>query len=168
MKALNERSKLHHDATHNCWAMRVGDPATPIEKYSDAGEPSGTAGRPILDQLCKAKLVGAILVVSRWFGGTKLGKGGLVRAYGRCAAETINLLHIIEKTPTVRMLIICGYDLIGSVEALTSRFEGKVVNGAYDVDAHLTAEIPVLNVKDFKRRLQEASGGRLSIIDVNG
>jgi hypothetical protein len=75
----------HRDASHCCWAWRLGAP--PRERCSDAGEPGGTAGPPILRALQTAELADALLVVVRWFGGTKLGKGGLVRAYGAWRAR---------------------------------------------------------------------------------
>ncbi|MDO9508628.1 MAG: YigZ family protein [Thermovirgaceae bacterium] len=82
---IREVSKQHPDASHTCWAYRVGFPNT-VEYYSDAGEPSGTAGKPILGALLRAKLVNVVVVVTRYFGGTKLGVRGLINAYGYCAS----------------------------------------------------------------------------------
>jgi len=82
---VREIARRYADATHHCWAYRVGFPQT-TEYYSDAGEPSGTAGRPILGAIHRAGVVNAVVVVTRYFGGTKLGVRGLIEAYGECAS----------------------------------------------------------------------------------
>ncbi len=165
---LKERIRLHHNATHHCWAMRTGDPASPTERTSDAGEPAGTAGRPILDQLRKADLIGAMLVVSRWFGGTKLGRGGLARAYGRCAAETIARLPVDAREPMTRLRVRCGYELIGLVEANAVRLNGGVVSGDYGTEARLTIEVPAGCETRLIARLREESGGKVEVIFESG
>ena len=119
MEFIKQRSRQFHSATHNCWAYRVGDSSQPTERSSDEGEPSGTAGRPILEQLAKLNLIGAALIVSRWFGGTKLGRGGLIRAYGGCAAETLELLKTEIRQPMTAITVECGYDLVGFIERTT-------------------------------------------------
>lgn len=81
---IREISRRYSDASHNCWAYRVGFP-NPVEYYSDAGEPSGTAGKPILGAILRADVVNAVVVVTRYFGGTKLGVRGLIEAYGESA-----------------------------------------------------------------------------------
>jgi len=159
------RNRLYSDATHNCWAMRVGNPTDPIERSSDAGEPAGTAGRPILDQLRKASLVGVVAIVTRWFGGTKLGRGGLIRAYSQCIDDAICLLTLKEKQPTLEFVITCSYDLIGLVEKLVSRYKGRVIGGDYKENVQLKVEVPVVDVKVFYERLRDESAGRIVIKD---
>ena len=83
---IAEAGRVHHDARHVCWAWRLGRSASPAEARGDGGEPAGTAGEPILAALRKADLVDCVGVVLRWFGGIKLGTGGLARAYGEAAA----------------------------------------------------------------------------------
>ena len=83
---INEIKKMHHTATHNCSAYMIGE-HDDIQKANDDGEPSGTAGVPILEVLKKQKLKDTVIVVTRYFGGIKLGGGGLIRAYGRAASE---------------------------------------------------------------------------------
>lgn len=161
VKLISERSRIHHNATHNCWAYRVGDAVDPLERSSDEGEPSGTAGRPILEQLIKADLIGAVLIVSRWFGGTKLGRGGLIRAYGGCAAETIKLLKTEIRRPMSEVTIECGYDLVGFVERTAVRYDGRVSNGDYKAEVVLQVVLPVENRKEFIRFLTEESAGRI-------
>jgi uncharacterized YigZ family protein len=161
VELIGERSRLHHNATHNCWAYRVSDAAEPLERSSDEGEPSGTAGRPILEQLIKANLVGAVLIVSRWFGGTKLGKGGLIRAYGGCAAETIKLLKTEIRRPMSEVTVECGYDLVGLVERTAAKYEGRIANGDYTDAVVLLIELPAVNRQEFIRFLTEESAGRI-------
>lgn len=158
---IRQRSRLHHNATHNCWAYRVGEATEPLERSSDDGEPSGTAGRPLLEQLIKINFVGAVLVVSRWFGGTKLGKGGLIRAYGGCAAETIKLLKTVTRIPMTEIMVECSYDLVGLVERTAARYDGHVVNGDYTDKVRLSVELPTGNRQAFTQVLAEESAGKI-------
>ena len=87
-KIIREISKEHSNATHNCWAYKVGVDF-PQKHYSDGGEPSGTAGKPILGEIERANLTNAVIVVTRYFGGIKLGVRGLIEAYGQTAREAI-------------------------------------------------------------------------------
>lgn len=87
MARLNEIRKLHYDATHNCWAYSLSDGSM---RFSDDGEPGGTAGMPIMDTLIRREIKDALIVVTRYFGGILLGSGGLVRAYSRSASDALN------------------------------------------------------------------------------
>jgi uncharacterized YigZ family protein len=104
------------DATHHCWAWRVGAP--PRERGSDAGEPAGTAGVPILQVLRGAGLSDVLAVVVRWFGGTKLGKGGLARAYAGAAREALAGLPVVTRVPVVRLTVRVPYERVGAVKRL--------------------------------------------------
>ena len=114
--ALDNLARRHPDASHHCWAWRLGAP--PRERSSDAGEPSGTAGIPILQVLRGAGLSDVLAVVVRWFGGTKLGKGGLARAYAGAAREALAGLPVIQRVPTVRLSIQVPYEKVGAVKRL--------------------------------------------------
>ncbi|HEV2846885.1 MAG TPA: YigZ family protein, partial [Thermoanaerobaculia bacterium] len=104
------------DATHQCWAWRLGEP--PRERSADAGEPAGTAGMPILQVLRGAGLSAVMAVVVRWFGGTKLGKGGLARAYAAAAREALQALPVIHRVPTVWLTLEVPYEKVGAVKRL--------------------------------------------------
>jgi uncharacterized YigZ family protein len=106
----------HRDATHCCWAWRLGAP--PRERADDAGEPRGTAGPPILRALQAAELSDALLVVVRWFGGTKLGKGGLVRAYGGVARQAAAAAARRRRLRRVKVVLDCNYAQVGAVQRL--------------------------------------------------
>jgi len=163
LAVLAERSRLHHDASHHCWAFRVGSPSNLLERSSDAGEPSGTAGRPILDVIKGAGLYECVVVVTRWFGGTLLGRGGLIRAYGLAASEALKLTRTKEIIPTARFVVECGYDLIGLVEQMASKAGGAVTGGDYGAEAKLSVEIPLATAVGFAERMVDASGGRVKV-----
>lgn len=114
--ALESLARKHPDASHHCWAWRLGSP--PRERSSDAGEPSGTAGVPILQVLRGAGLSDVMAVVVRWFGGTKLGKGGLARAYAAAAREALVQLPVARRVPTVRLSLQIPYEKVGAVKRL--------------------------------------------------
>ena len=114
--ALESLARKYPDASHHCWAWRLGSP--PRERSSDAGEPSGTAGVPILQVLRGAGLSDVLAVVVRWFGGTKLGKGGLARAYAGAAREALAQLPVAQRVPTVRLPLQIPYEKVGAVKRL--------------------------------------------------
>ncbi|MFP3940725.1 MAG: IMPACT family protein [Thermoanaerobaculia bacterium] len=113
---LDALAAEHGDATHLCWASRAGWP--PLERSSDAGEPSGTAGVPILQVLRGAGLSDVVAVVVRWFGGTKLGKGGLARAYAAAAREAVDALAVARRVPTAELALELPYEALGAVKRL--------------------------------------------------
>jgi uncharacterized YigZ family protein len=114
--ALDRLTREYPDATHHCWAWRLGSP--PRERSSDAGEPSGTAGVPILQVLRGSSLSDVLAVVIRWFGGTRLGKGGLARAYAAAAREALAGLPTVLRVPTVRVTLEVPYERVGAVKRL--------------------------------------------------
>jgi len=108
--------RKHPDATHHCFAWRIGRPAA--ERAADAGEPGGTAGAPMLAVLRGAGLTNVVAVVVRWFGGTKLGKGGLVRAYGGAVRLALDGLATVEVLARDRLLVALPYEKLGAVKRL--------------------------------------------------
>lgn len=107
--------KLHHNATHNCSAYIIGD-HDHIQKANDDGEPSGTAGVPMLEVLKKQGLKDTVVVVTRYFGGTKLGGGGLIRAYGKATTEGLIAAQIVERKLHHFMKVAIDYTWLGKVE----------------------------------------------------
>lgn len=127
--ALAATARRFPDATHHCWALRVGSP--PRERSSDAGEPAGTAGVPILRVLQGAGLSGALAVVVRWFGGTKLGKGGLARAYAAAAREALAGLEIVERPATAEVAVEVAFERVGAVKRLLRPPEVELAREEY-------------------------------------
>ncbi len=112
---IEEIKKRHKEANHNCSAYVIGQHGQ-YQKADDNGEPSGTAGKPILEVLLKSGVKDAVIVVTRYFGGIKLGAGGLIRAYTKAAADGLEAAVIIEKQLHTRMIISLDYPLLGTVE----------------------------------------------------
>ena len=150
--------KKYYDATHNCFAYRIDENTF---RYSDDGEPSGTAGRPILQVLDGAELFEVLCVVTRYFGGTKLGTGGLIRAYSDAAKEALKNLKIKEKIRTEVLNLKSAYGLENLIFHLLDQMSGKLVDSVYGDDIRLTVEIPRSNVDPFLKQLTEQSGGKI-------
>ncbi|HVT59926.1 MAG TPA: YigZ family protein [Thermoanaerobaculia bacterium] len=115
-EALAALARRFPDATHLCWAARLGSPAR--ERSSDAGEPAGTAGVPILQALRGAGLSDALAVVVRWFGGVKLGRGGLARAYSAATREALRAVQVVERLPRLRIVLSVPHRRVGAVKRL--------------------------------------------------
>jgi uncharacterized YigZ family protein len=115
---LNAIAKDHHDATHHCWAFRLF--LDERSRSSDAGEPSGTAGRPILTAIDGADLHDLAVVVVRWFGGVKLGTGGLARAYRESASETLKRAEVVDHYVYDRVTVAAPFDRISDVYRLVT------------------------------------------------
>lgn len=112
---IQDIKKRHREATHNCSAYVIGQHGQ-TQKADDDGEPSGTAGRPILEVINKSDVKNAVVVVTRYFGGIKLGVGGLIRAYTKAAVDGLEAAAIIEKRLHIRLSIEINYSLLGTVE----------------------------------------------------
>jgi len=155
------------DATHHCWAYRVLRTGRIEDAAFDAGEPGGTAGRPILGALQGADLVQAVCVVSRWFGGVRLGTGGLVRAYAEAANAAIDGARaagaVLEAREQVTFRVRFPYPLSGAVQRVISRFGARSGNSAYgelvDLELRLSAE----SADAFDRALADATAGVASV-----
>lgn len=115
LEFIHKIKKKHSNATHNCSAYLIGE-NDQIQKANDDGEPSGTAGVPILEVLKKKKLKDTVVVITRYFGGIKLGAGGLIRAYGKAASEGLNASGIVERRLMNIMHIKVDYNLLGKLE----------------------------------------------------
>lgn len=151
------------DATHNCWAWRVGA----AFRSSDDGEPGGSAGRPILAAIDGAGFDRIAVVVTRWFGGIKLGVGGLVRAYG---GSTASALRQAPRVPLVAMAgleIGCGFDDLGHVHAALTAFAAQKDAERFDSDgAVLQVQLPADRREALEHALREATRGRVHCRDA--
>lgn len=136
---LARLEKEFPDATHHCWAWRLGIPAR--ERSADAGEPTGTAGVPILQVLRGAGLADVMAVVVRWFGGTRLGKGGLARAYAGAAREALQRLPVALRVPTVRLAVEVPYEKVGAVKRLLRPPEIELDGEEYGAAARLVLAV---------------------------
>ncbi len=160
---LDAVRKTHHDATHHCFAWRLGYAAEPGEKYSDAGEPSGTAGRPILDAICAAEIWDVLVVVMRWFGGTKLGTGGLKRAYRQAADLALGNAAIVTKMMVLSYRLGFPHDRTGVVYRVLDDCNTKVLSSDFGGQAHLEVTVKRSEGAAFVQRLTDAGRGKIQV-----
>jgi len=154
--------KKYYDATHHCFAYRVGLGKEQKFRYSDAGEPSGTAGKPIYDRIEGNDLTDIIIVVTRYFGGTKLGTGGLTHAYSETAAEAIKKAGIIEQYLMEQLLLTVPYPDYNIVERLIHKHEGKILErGMKEQVPSLTVQMRISFISEFKAMAVDATSGRI-------
>jgi uncharacterized YigZ family protein len=149
------------DASHHVPAYLVGYGSSVIAHCSDAGEPSGTAGRPALAVLQGSGLGDVAVVVTRYFGGTKLGTGGLVHAYGDAVKEVIARTPRGQKLLTHTVMVGFHYRLLEQIRLLVAAHHGQVLDEGFAAEITLTARFPVENFADFQRGLLELSSGKL-------
>jgi uncharacterized YigZ family protein len=149
------------DATHNVPAYLVGHGASVIAHCHDDGEPSGTAGRPALAVLQGSGLGDVAVVITRYFGGTKLGTGGLVRAYGDAVRSVLEVLPRAEKVRTHTVRVVLPYPFFERVRLAVEAHHGQVLDEAFAVDVTLKARFPVEHFASFQAALQEISNGTL-------
>jgi uncharacterized YigZ family protein len=157
------------DATHNVPAYLVGHGASVIAHCHDDGEPSGTAGRPVLAVLQGSGLGDVAVVVSRYFGGTKLGTGGLVRAYGDAVREVLAILPRAEKVRTYTALVEVPYPAFERVRLAVEAHGGRILDHEFGVQVKLTLQFAVEQFPGFQAALQELSSGALQaeIVDTD-
>lgn len=159
--ALAELRKQYKDATHNVFAYRIKEPTQIWERQSDDGEPSGTAGMPILDMLRGEDIVNVLMVVTRYYGGTLLGTGGLVRAYGHSAK--LALVDVIEKTTYALMAIQVEYPLSGKVEYAVKSGGYELKEIVYAEDVTYLLYLKVVDVPVFTEEMESLTNGTAKV-----
>ena len=155
----------HREANHNVYAFVIGVSGE-IQRSNDAGEPAGTAGRPVLEAIKKAGLQNVAVVVTRYFGGILLGAGGLTRAYGRAAALAIEQAQRLRYLPAQLAALHFGYDLTGRVEALLAVHGAQIRDKSFGETVCYLAAIPLHELKSLQKALAEASNGALRFQDL--
>ena len=161
MAALNEVRGDFSDARHHCWAFLLREDER--SRSSDDGEPGGSAGRPILAQLVGHELSDLMVVVTRYFGGTKLGVGGLIRAYGGCAGKGLDQAERVEVVETQDLLLSYDYDLTSAVDAVLGSESLEKHNPAYGAAVQVTLRIPLEDVTRISQLLNDRTRGRINI-----
>lgn len=162
---INEKRKIHYDATHNVYAYSLKDNF--IKRYSDDGEPQGTAGVPVLDVLNKNQVVNTVIVVTRYFGGIMLGAGGLVRAYSHSASIALDAARILRMERCCLCSITMNYDRYGKLSGLIPECGGVVDDSLFQENVIIKFHIPVDKLKPFNKKLADVTNGQLEteIID---
>lgn len=155
---LDEIRKLHHDATHNCWAynLRGG-----IMRFSDDGEPGGTAGMPIMDTLIRSETLDAIIIVTRYFGGILLGSGGLVRAYSKSASDALSSAGVLQMLPCSEIEFFVDYSRYGGIEGFV-RSNSAVKNTEFLDNIRFNCLVPFDDAEGFIAEIIERTDGRSS------
>lgn len=149
------------DATHNCWAYVVGPPgSTARAGMSDDGEPHGTAGRPMLTMLLHGGMGDVAAVVTRYYGGVKLGTGGLVRAYGGCLQRALVGAPRAERVERVRVRVRVDYEAVAAVQQLLLVHEAEVVAQEWAGDAVFEVRLPEGSVERLRAAVLDATRGR--------
>ena len=161
---IGRMKKQYWDARHNCYAFVAGENQT-LQRCSDDGEPAGTAGRPMLDVLLKEDIHNAAVVVTRYFGGTLLGTGGLVRAYQKAVQEGLKNSAIIEKIQGRGLKIDCGYDSIGKIQYILAKNQMPAIGTSYTDRVVTELVIPTGQVEKLKQEITEATNGTAGFCD---
>ncbi len=159
LAALEVIRKREYNATHNCWAYRVGHEGTRF-RYSDDGEPNGTAGLPIFRQIEGRDITNTLVVVTRYYGGTKLGTGGLIRAYGEAASDVLDLCAIEKVILRTRVKIRFAYPDTSPAMHTIDSFDVKVEASNYGDDTELVLAIRRSEVEAFAAQFVEKLAGR--------
>jgi uncharacterized YigZ family protein len=162
---VNDVQAEYADATHNVPAYRVrveSDGEFLREYSSDDGEPSGSAGKPALNVLTQQELENCAVVVTRYYGGTNLGVGGLVRAYSRAVKEAVEAAGVIEERPHERVTVTVEYDDSGTVRSILES-EGLEFDAEYETEVSFSVLVPLADAETLRDRLRSATSGRVDL-----
>ncbi len=159
LEFINEIKTRYWDASHNVYSYYIGGNNI-IQRFSDDGEPSGTAGMPVLEVIKKMGVQDLAVVVTRYFGGTLLGAAGLIRAYGKCASAGIENAVIVKRQLCTEINIIVEYTLFGKLRNMLDSNGYTVKEVVYGQDAEITVYIPEGGVEAFMKAVTEATSAR--------
>ncbi len=161
---VNEIRKRHADATHNVYAYQIRSPE--YSRYSDDGEPQGTAGMPVLDVIKKNGLTDVCVVVTRYFGGILLGAGGLVRAYSHSAKIAVEGANIIKMSPCCVLKVVCDYGFYGRLSTFVPESGGIVESTDFGENVTMVFRLPQKDEDSFRKELTELSFGRVEAVKI--
>jgi len=166
---IQEMRKEFSDASHNVPVFLIGSGASVTAHSSDDGEPSGTAGRPALAVLQGSGLGDIVVVVTRYFGGTKLGTGGLVRAYTDAVKAVLENLPRAEKVATHTVMLAIPYPLFEQTRLLIQKYNGKTLDEEFSADVTISVQLLAENLVSFNGELSELSRGQIQaeIVESN-
>ncbi len=162
MAFVEARREEFQGATHNCFAWRRGEGQDEM-RAGDDGEPSGTAGRPILREIDGRRLTDVVVVVTRYFGGTKLGTGGLIRAYGGAAAAALDLAEVVERPVVETLRLRFDYESSGAIRGVLAAFGLEPAGADYGAEVRMEVAVPVEEKERLRKALRDATRGRIGI-----
>ncbi len=157
---IREMKKKYHDARHNCWCYLLGKD---LLRYSDDGEPQGTAGQPMLNVFQREGVTDVVCVVTRYFGGILLGAGGLTRAYSKGARDTLAAAGVATVRQWAQVGFSCPYPLLERVKLELAAADGQAERMEYGAAVEITASLPAERVDALQQRLTELSAGGMSL-----
>lgn len=160
---LLDISRRYHDATHHCFAYRLGLGNEEVRRYADAGEPSGTAGKPILRTICDHDLTDILVIVTRYFGGTKLGVAGLQRAYRQSAEETIAACPTSNRYLAKPVAVRFEYTFQNAVMRYLASEKIKIVESTYADDVRLLLRVRLGLIPRFKSEMTNLTRGSVHL-----
>ena len=164
MQHIEHYRKTYPDANHVCWAYVLGNTRQPItQAFSDDGEPSGTAGKPMLHVLTERELGNSLAVVVRYFGGIKLGAGGLVRAYSAAVSQAVGQAELIQVTPKVDIKVTVDFSREAKLRHLLNNHQGQIINIHYAAAVTMEIQLPADRFDTFKRELINETAGSAQI-----
>ena len=155
--------KEHYDARHNCWCYAIKDGPT---RYSDDGEPQGTAGVPMLEVFQRQGITNFVCVVTRYFGGILLGAGGLLRAYTKSAKDALDAAGVAVVRRWVEVGIPCSYSQFERLKLETEAYSGIITDIEYGADVTIMALIPEEDADKFSARILDMTGGTVEVITL--
>lgn len=158
-EVVDEFRKKYYDARHVCWAYMLGADRKDF-RSNDDGEPSGTAGKPILGQINSNELTDVLIIVIRYFGGIKLGTGGLIVAYREAAALAIAEAEIVEKTVDLQVSFMFEYPFMNDVMRIVKDLEATTLDQSFDMDCRMTLEIRKAQYEELIGRLDKVESLR--------
>jgi len=158
--------KKFWDARHNVYAYYIGGDI-PVQKFSDEGEPTGTAGMPILETIKRQGLEDVVVVVTRYFGGILLGTGGLIRAYSKSAGEGIKLAGVVERIWATKVNIKIDYALLGKIQSIAISEGWQIIDSVYSDLIDIYMAVPVEQVKLLRKKIAELTAGTLEITEAD-
>lgn len=163
VELIGQVKKEYWDARHNCYAFVLGAGGE-ITRCSDDGEPSGTAGRPILEVLTGRELTNILVVVTRYFGGTLLGTGGLVRAYSEAAKEGLKNSRLIKKQVGRRLDVYTDYNGLGKLQYVAANLSLAILDTVYTEEVVLKLLVPEELREKAEKEITEATAGKAKLI----
>ena len=158
---LDEYQKKYYDARHVCYAYMLGAERKEF-RANDNGEPSGTAGKPILGQINSNELTDILVIVVRYFGGIKLGTSGLIVAYKTAAAQALSEAQIIEKTVDEQVTVVFEYPFMNDIMRIVKEESPEILNQSYDMDCVMTLRIRKSQMPRLRMRLEKVETARIS------
>lgn len=162
---IDELRKKYWDASHNCYAWIIGKNGEE-KRSSDDGEPSQTAGKPMLDVLEREKIVNVCVVVTRYFGGTLLGTGGLVRAYSGAVKEGLKACTVLTIEPAKKVSIQTDYNGIGKIQYILGQLEMKILESKYTDQVELIVLVPDERLGKLEAEITETTSGKAVMIEL--